>query len=361
MDFNFSQKNFIPKKNYQYFNLPGIQKSHQKIEAEYNNNNMFEQFFKEEKEDKENEDSIENILGFSSNKDESNGDNNDDDHDSIYFTKTNFKTEPKKKFFEFKKVKKVFSIQKKEKIGRKKGRLPLNHRPLNTPKHNRNSLDNIATKIKVHFVKKTLKYINKKYNEFLLQKNRKKKTLLMNIKPNSYNKFSKKANKEFLRLNIQQLFSADLTSRITGFQKDYNRTQIKSLFEKNEATEVINIMNSSVKEMYENYSSNKIADYNLESDLKAISGINKEVESNDEKQEDPGSNNDEEFEEEEEDDEKDGEEGEEENEEGIEEGSENDDKEAKGEKEETDYKDKYKDVAEKLIVLLEGKIKRKNL
>ena len=353
MDFNFSQKNFIPEKNYQYFNLPGIQKSHQKIEAEYNNN-MFEQFFKEEKEDKENEDSIENILGFSSNKDESNVDNNDDDHDSIYFTKTNFKTEPKKKIFEFKKVKKVFSIQKKEKIGRKKGRLPLNHRPLNTPKHNRNSLDNIAIKIKVHFVKKTLKYINKKYNEFLLQKNRKKKTLLMNIKPNSYNKFSKKANKEFFDLYIYQLFSADLTSRITGFQKDYNRTQIKSLFEKNEATEVINIMNSSVKEMYENYSSNKIADYNLESDLKAISGINKEVESNDEKQEDPGSNNDEEFEEEE--DEKG-----EENEEGIDEGSENDDKEGKGEKEETDYKDKYKDVAEKLIVLLEGKIKRKNL
>ena len=354
MDFNFSQKNFIPKKNYQYFNLPGIQKSHQKIEAEYNNNNMFEQFFKEEKEDKENEDSIENILGFSSNKDESNGDNNDDDHDSIYFTKTNFKTEPKKKFFEFKKVKKVFSIQKKEKIGRKKGRLPLNHRPLNTPKHNRNSLDNIATKIKVHFVKKTLKYINKKYNEFLLQKNRKKKTLLMNIKPNSYNKFSKKANKEFLRLNIQQLFSADLTSRITGFQKDYNRTQIKSLFEKNEATEVINIMNSSVKEMYENYSSNKIADYNLESDLKAISGINKEIESNDDKQEEPGSNNDEEFEEEE--DEKG-----EENEGGIDEGSENDEENGKGEREGKKYKDKYKDVAEKLIDLLEGKIKRKNL
>ena len=354
MDFNFSQKNFIPKKNYQYFNLPGIQKSHQKIEAEYNNNNMFEQFFKEEKEDKENEDSIENILGFSSNKDESNVDNNDDDHDSIYFTKTNFKTEPKKKIFEFKKVKKVFSIQKKEKIGRKKGRLPLNHRPLNTPKHNRNSLDNIAIKIKVHFVKKTLKYINKKYNEFLLQKNRKKKTLLMNIKPNSYNKFSKKANKEFFDLYIYQLFSADLTSRITGFQKDYNRTQIKSLFEKNEATEVINIMNSSVKEMYKNQSSNKIADYNLESDLKEISGINKEVESNDEKQEEPGSNDDEEFEEEE--DEKG-----EENEEGIDEGSENDEENGKGEREGKKYKDKYKDVAEKLIDLLEGKIKRKNL
>jgi hypothetical protein len=336
----------MAEENYQSPQLSEFQRSFEKIKGI--ENNISEPFFDEEK---INGKKCKNILGFSINNDKSNNDKNDDD--LIYYIKTTTIT-PKKKIFQSKKVKKVFLIRKKEKNERTKGRLPLGHRPLNIPKHNKNSVDNITTKIKAHFVKKTLKYINKKYNEFLLQKNRKKKTLLMNIKPNSYNKFSKKANKEFLRLNIQQLFSADLTSRITGFQKDYNRTQIKSLFEKNEATEVINIMNSSVKEMYENYSSNKIADYNLESDLKAISGINKEVESNDDKQEEPGSNNDEEFEEEE--DEKG-----EENEEGIDEGSENDEENGKGEREGKKYKDKYKDVAEKLIDLLEGKIKRKNL
>ena len=211
--------------------------------------------------------------------------------------------------------------------------MPLNSRPLNIPKHNKNSLDNIATKIKAHFVKKTLKYINKKFNEFLLRNNRKKKPLLKNIKPDSYKKFSKKANQDFINLKIHQLFSADLTKRIREFPKDYNRTQIKSLFEKNEATEVIEIMNSSVKEMYKIYSSNKITDYNLESDLKETAEKNGK-----EKEHDSNSN-----------------------EEGIDEGSENEEEEKGEEEGGKDYKDNYKNTAEKLIDLLNGKIKRKNL
>ncbi len=91
-------------------------------------------------------------------------------------------------------------------------------------------------------------------------------------------------------------------------------------------------MNSSVKEMYEIYSSNKITDYNLESDLKETAEKNGK-----EKEHDSNSN-----------------------EEGIDEGSENEEEE-KGEEEGKDYKDKYKNTAEKLIDLLNGKIKRKDL
>ena len=331
MSFNESQENFMPEKRNQSLNLPEIQKSHLKIEEL--ENNIIENYLDDKKISKVNEENIKNFLEFSNNKDESNNDNNNDDHDSIYFTRTNFITAPKKKkIFQLKKVQRIFSIRKKDKNERKKGRLPLNRRPLNIPKHNKNSLDNIATKIKAHFVKKTLKYVNKKFNEFLLRNNRKKKTLLMNIKPDSYKKFSKKANQNFINLKIHQLFSADLTNRIREFPKYYNRTQIKSLFKKNEATEVIEIMNSSVKEMYEIYSSNKITDYNLESDLKETAEKNGK-----EKEHDSNSN-----------------------EEGIDEGSENE-KEEKGEEEGKDYKDKYKNTAEKLIDLLNGKIKRKDL
>ena len=330
MSFNESQENFMPEKRNQSLNLPEIQKSHLKIEEL--ENNIIENYLDDKKISKVNEENIKNFLEFSNNKDVSNNDNNDD-HDSIYFTRTNFITAPKKKkIFQLKKVQRIFSIRKRDRNERKKGRLPLNRRPLNIPKHNKNSLDNIATKIKAHFVKKTLKYINKKFNEFLLRNNRKKKTLLMNIKPDSYKKFSKKANQNFINLKIHQLFSADLTNRIREFPKYYNRTQIKSLFEKNEAIEVIEIMNSSVKEMYEIYSSNKITDYNLESDLKETAEKNGK-----EKEHDSNSN-----------------------EEGIDEGSENEEEE-KGEEEGKDYKDKYKDVAEKLIDLLDGKIKRKDL
>ncbi len=322
MNKNNSQEKFILEEKYQPLELPGLQKSHPKIEV--TENNIFEYNLYGERD----EEIFQGILGYSNNKYDSNSEYNDDDN-SRFYTKTN--TAPKKKkIFQLKKVQRIFSIRKRDRNERKKGRLPLNRRPLNIPKHNKNSLDNIATKIKAHFVKKTLKYVNKKFNEFLLRNNRKKKTLLMNIKPDSYKKFSKKANQNFINLKIHQLFSADLTNRIREFPKYYNRTQIKSLFEKNEAIEVIEIMNSSVKEMYEIYSSNKITDYNLESDLKETAEKNGK-----EKEHDSNSN-----------------------EEGIDEGSENEEEE-KGEGK--DYKDKYKNTAEKLIDLLNGKIKRKDL
>ena len=324
MNKNNSQEKFILEEKYQPLELPGLQKSHPKIEV--TENNIFEYNLYGERD----EEIFQGILGYSNNKYDSNSEYNDDDN-SRFYTKTN--TAPKKKkIFQLKKVQRIFSIRKRDRNERKKGRLPLNRRPLNIPKHNKNSLDNIATKIKAHFVKKTLKYVNKKFNEFLLRNNRKKKTLLKNIKPDSYKKFSKKANQNFINLKIHQLFSADLTNRIREFPKYYNRTQIKSLFEKNEAIEVIEIMNSSVKEMYEIYSSNKITDYNLESDLKETAEKNGK-----EKEHDSNSN-----------------------EEGIDEGSENEEEE-KGEEEGKDYKDKYKNTAEKLIDLLNGKIKRKDL
>ena len=324
MNKNNSQEKFILEEKYQPLELPGLQKSHPKIEV--TENNIFEYNLYGERD----EEIFQGILGYSNNKYDSNSEYNDDDN-SRFYTKTN--TAPKKKkIFQIKKVQRIFSIRKRDRNERKKGRLPLNRRPLNIPKHNKNSLDNIATKIKAHFVKKNLKLVNKKFNEFLLRNNRKKKTLLMNIKPDSYKKFSKKANQNFINLKIHQLFSADLTNRIREFPKYYNRTQIKSLFEKNEAIEVIEIMNSSVKEMYEIYSSNKITDYNLESDLKETAEKNGK-----EKEHDSNSN-----------------------EEGIDEGSENEEEE-KGEEEGKDYKDKYKNTAEKLIDLLNGKIKRKDL
>ena len=325
MNKNNSQEKFILEEKYQPLELPGLQKSHAKIEV--TENNIFEYNLYGERD----EEIFQGILGYSNNKYDSNSEYNDDDN-SRFYTKTN--TAPKKKkIFQLKKVQRIFSIRKRDRNERKKGRLPLNRRPLNIPKHNKNSLDNIATKIKAHFVKKTLKYVNKKFNEFLLRNNRKKKTLLMNIKPDSYKKFSKKANQNFINLKIHQLFSADLTNRIREFPKYYNRTQIKSLFEKNEAIEVIEIMNSSVKEMYEIYSSNKITDYNLESDLKETAEKNGK-----EKEHDSNSN-----------------------EEGIDEGSENEEEEKLEEEEGKEYKDKYKNTAEKLIDLLNGKIKRKDL
>ena len=217
---------------------------------------------------------------FNSSKNDSNIDENDNDNaneeKTIHFqTKTeesNTRTKdsnPQNIIFKVVRNKNISSKKNKEK--RKKGRMSMVNRPLYQPKHDKKSTDNIISKIKRHFVRSTLNYINKKYNEFLSTKiTEKKRILLMKIIPNSYKVYSRKANQKFLNLYLYQLFSQDLSDRITEYSKDYNRKQIKFLYEKNEAKEVIEIMNLTVKEMYEIYISNKIPEYNLEKDLNYI-------------------------------------------------------------------------------------------
>ena len=155
-----------------------------------------------------------------------------------------------------------------EKTGKSKGRLSKkNGRPSYKIKHTKSSRDDITSLLKRLFSKKTHNYINKKYNGFLLKKKKKKRDLLKKISPEIYRIYSTKDNQNFFNLYLYQLFSQDLSDKITQYSKDYNRKQIKSLYEKNEAKEVIEILNLTVKEMYQIYISNTIPDYNLENDL----------------------------------------------------------------------------------------------
>ena len=155
-------------------------------------------------------------------------------------------------------------IEKKE---RKKGRISNKNRPSNKVRHDKFSRDDITSKIKRLFVKVSRNYINIKYNEFLVSKNKKKRILLRKINPEIYRKYSLKDNQHFFNLYLYQLFSENLTKKIKEYSEDYNKKQIKSLYEKNEAKEIINILNITVKEMYQIYISNQIPEYNFENDL----------------------------------------------------------------------------------------------
>jgi len=156
-------------------------------------------------------------------------------------------------------------VEKKEE--KKKGRIPIENRPSNMIRHDKFSRDDITSKIKRLFVKVTRNYINKKYNDFLLSKNKKKRILLRKIIPKVYKNYSLKDNQQFFNLYLYQLFSENLSKKIKEYSEDYNRKQIKSLYEKNEAKEIINILNLTVKEMYKIYISNQIPEYNFENDL----------------------------------------------------------------------------------------------
>ena len=107
MNKNNSQEKFILEEKYQPLELPGLQKSHPKIEV--TENNIFEYNLYGERD----EEIFQGILGYSNNKYDSNSEYNDDDN-SRFYTKTN--TAPKKKkIFQLKKVQRIFSIRKKMK------------------------------------------------------------------------------------------------------------------------------------------------------------------------------------------------------------------------------------------------------
>ena len=158
-------------------------------------------------------------------------------------------------------------IEKKE---RKKGRISNKNRPSNKIRHDKFSRDDITSKIKRLFVKVSRNYINTKYNELLVSKKKKKRILLRKINPEIYRKYSLKDNQYFFNLYLYQLFSENLSKKIKEYSEDYNRKQIKSLYEKNEAKEIINILNLTVKGMYQIYISNQIPEYSFENDLSKI-------------------------------------------------------------------------------------------
>ena len=210
------------------------------------------------------------VINFSLNEKAFISNNNaEENKNEQYYTREITKT--KEPIFSIKKSKKIFSIKKERKISTKKGRRHLNKFFASKAKHNKNSGDNITTKVKRQFINRTFNYINKKYKEYLSKNKLKKHILLKRIDPTIYNNSSKKNNQEFLGLYLYQLFSVDISDKYSNFikshSKRYNKEQIESLIKKNKAKEVIDILNLTVKEMYEKYINNVIEDFCLEKDL----------------------------------------------------------------------------------------------
>jgi len=159
----------------------------------------------------------------------------------------------------------------------KKIRQMLGRRKLNQPElyscganHTKFGEDNIVRKIKIYFTNSTMSYINQKYIEFTGIKS--KKRLLGRIKPNFTIAWTKKENQEYLSKQIKNIFSEKLSTKCRRFPNNYNQKQITKIFKNGKAHEVIDILNSSVQDMYKKYIDeiNIIPGYNLKYDLKEI-------------------------------------------------------------------------------------------
>ena len=164
----------------------------------------------------------------------------------------------------------VFKITKDYKG---KGRIKKN--TIYVGKHNKFSEDNIIRKIKGKFLEKCRLYINDLYKKYLLKKNRdpkKERILLQRLNPKVSRKIKRNLNLEWLESKLYQVFSENVSEKCTSYDEDYNEKQIKELFNRDEATEIIKILKRSVKEMFHNYTNNEEIDgfKTLKDDLEEI-------------------------------------------------------------------------------------------
>lgn len=142
-------------------------------------------------------------------------------------------------------------------------------------KHNKFAEDNIIRKIKGRFLEYCRLYINYSYKKYFLnnnQTNKKYHNLLQRIDSKMVKQIKKERNIEWFDTKLYEIFSHNVSEKCSQYKEDYNKKQIKLLFDKNEVTDVIQILNMPVREMYENFIINKKREgfKTLENDLEEI-------------------------------------------------------------------------------------------
>lgn len=214
-----------------------------------------------------------NDFPFCLNNEHANNDLSPEDYSNIYFINTpnifeknNIKdqninnnsnsmtnTKPTAKKYP-KIVGKIFNIIK---VNKKMGRLVKHSRlRFDTVKHNKFSEDNIIRKIKANCHEKFFNYINKEYGEYFKKKHRVKKMikLIQRISPSESRKIKKEDNIKWFSMKLKDVFSVDLSTKCSKYDSDYNKKQIEILYQKGEATKVIDILEKKVKDIYTIYS-----------------------------------------------------------------------------------------------------------
>ena len=114
-----------------------------------------------------------------------------------------------------------------------------------------------------------MSYINKKYEENNIET--KSETLFRSIDAKAYNVYSNKKIYELFHKNLGDLFSANISDKNFDFLRthsgDYNKKQIEIIKRENKEKNVIEILNLTLKEMYEKYLNDELGEFNLQKDL----------------------------------------------------------------------------------------------
>ena len=161
---------------------------------------------------------------------------------------------------------KIFNIVKKVKKGRPKKYIDYKG------KHHNNRPDNLIIKIKRFFIKNNIEFINNKYIQYLAKNNIKtSRSLLKPISQHYITDLNPKRNLEFFNKTLKDIYSVDISKKFKISPK-YNKNNIDELYKDKNAKEIIDILNLTVKEMYDNFiKTNELGDFeNLELFLENI-------------------------------------------------------------------------------------------
>ena len=216
--------------------IPFLDNKSESEEASQENNESQSRFFFQDK--KEENKSITNNICSS----------------PITNTKTNTKTKTKTKTEPLiTKKDKIFLITK---VNKKLGRLSNSSKIKKSAKHNKFFQDNIIQKIKVNFHEHIFNLVNQQYEDYLESKNEKITKLIERISPKVYVSIKIEDNLKWFSLKLRDILSSDLSYKFRKLDKNHNKRRIDALYNKNEAKNVINILEKTISEMYEIYSKN---------------------------------------------------------------------------------------------------------
>ena len=167
------------------------------------------------------------------------------------------------------KQKQIFCVRKTKKINKKLGRMKATQKVIYEGIHDKYSLDNLIRKIKKSFIKNTYNYINFLYSKF---KGEDSARLIQRITPKKTNEIKKVENLEWFNSKLRQIFSAEISKKCSNFKSNYNKTQIDKLFQENKATEIIIILEKTIRNIYDvyRYNGNLEGFKTLKDDLKIL-------------------------------------------------------------------------------------------
>ena len=133
---------------------------------------------------------------------------------------------------------------------------------------------NLIQKFKAYFIKSLILLLNILYKNI----SNKNEDFLKPIDAKEYEKINKEKNNEFLRMTVKELLEKDLSEkRPHNINKDFNKTQILKFNNEyqfmEEGNEIIGILDSTIKDMLNNYNNSSYKyskKFSLEIDLQKI-------------------------------------------------------------------------------------------